>query len=263
MRVYQFRHVGVISTLAKTDAIVNATGLRHTIFMKRIVYYFLLTTLALTATGCTVWPTPSANTNTTGNANNSNISNTANTNTTAQTYWLNYSLKQCATAPWGNNLETATISSYYQDTFDITVYNVAVTPPPEGLFTCQACGCPTGTTVSLETDAAGRAILLQNDFTEADANVSTTEPVPDAAVVAQASNSNLTPADAQLRERSERVEIALSDYYAAHVAYPDNLEVLSLDVDATDLDYTPIGSLPASYYDLVVSYSTGPVTINP
>lgn len=256
----------------------------------------------LSLVGCQFAPsTQSSNLNLNNDSANSNNAFIENDNATTEiTYWLDYALRQCEVAPWGKSIEPETITQYYENTLNVTVYAVEVTPPSEGLMFCQACGCPTGTTVSIQTNAAGREILLDDEFTEPDADISVIEPVPqvtqaendlvidntntintevaptvaatETTVDDASSNPDLAVAtedevlsdeDAELQQRAEQVQAALADYYAIQDSYPNDLAALSLTITTDDLVYTPIGSLPADYYDLVVPYSTGQITVNP
>ncbi|MFA6475699.1 MAG: hypothetical protein WCV88_05935 [Patescibacteria group bacterium] len=216
--------------------------------------YFLPVCLALLlVTGCTTI-SPSGTTNSTNN-----------TNTT--TYWLNYYPTQCNKTPWGDTLTETAITEYYQTSLQVTVMAVEVNPPTTGFISCAACGCSTGAQVSIQTNEAGKVILLEHGFTE--------EELYQAPVIASNENTNtvvtpietndvpLSEVDAGLRDRSNQVVKSLKDYYTAHGSYPDNITELNLTVDLTGLTYTPIGSTPADYYDLNVEYSTGGVVMNP
>lgn len=250
----------------------------------------------------------------------------------AQTYWLDYALTQCNEAPWGKTTEPQVVTDFYSAT--ITVFAVEVTPPTAGMVFCSACGCPTGTVVSIQTDSAGQTYLLEQGFTTtgealdsatfieteptvvvdtvspaastttttadsvvavnsntvvevSTATTTATEPVEDdvttpIAVEVPAATSEAVPveevaiaeidtdadvvlseADANLQERAKQVEAALADYYSQYGSYPDELTVLQLSVDLTSITYTPIGALPASYYDLAIAYTTGAEILNP
>ncbi len=181
--------------------------------------------------GCNLFNTPSEIVNT-NNANTNNSNSTA----TDESFWMELALKQCEAAPWGNNFDTQVIADYYQTNFDITVYAVEVTPPPEGFVACAACGCPTGTIIGVQTNAAGRTELQQEDFTDAaptndssllqpsDETLNTnTNIIPETTTTANAAatavsattnsnnnatagDSNLNAADAQLQQTAERVQ---------------------------------------------------------
>lgn len=233
--------------------------------------------------------------------------NIDNTSDDVQIYWMEYALTQCNIAPWGKSTEPEVVTEYYSNI--ITVHAVEVTPPEVGVVFCQACGCPTGTTVSIQTDVAGQTYLLEQGFTAAGEaldsalfinSVTTAEsqladstvPVTSTTTVTtnQTINSNtnstepvtvtdnaetelldaepvvaetLSEADASLRDRSTQVVNALAEYYGQYGSYPDDLAVLQLAVDLNGITYTPIGALPATYYDLAVAYTTGAEILNP
>lgn len=230
----------------------------------------LLITLSLVA-GC-VWPTAQITPSSSENS----------TNGTAETYWLDYALTQCNTAPWGKSTEPEIVTDYFST--NITVFAVEVTPPTAGMIFCQACGCPTGTIVSIQTNAAGQVYLLEQGFTAAgtaleSSTITNTNVTPATSTTsttnAQISNTaveepavdiveiQLSESDANLRDRAEQVEAALTNYYIKAGSYPEDISALQLTVDFTGITYTPIGSLPASYYDLAVAYTTGAKIINP
>jgi hypothetical protein len=226
---------------------------------------------------------------------------TSNNATVTQTYWLDYALTQCNTAPWGKTTEPDIVSTYYAST--LTVFAVEVTPPTAGMYFCSACGCPTGTVISIQTDTAGQAILLEQGFTDAaateealgnsllapDMNATATTTTVTPAIVASDSNTsadiavtvtpvitevndtvteesmptNLTGSDIGLYDRADQVETALADYYTVHGSYPEDIATLGLVTDLTGITYTPIGALPASYYDLAVVYTVGAEILNP
>lgn len=231
---------------------------------------------------------------------------------------MEYALTQCNSAPWGKSTEPETVTEYYSTT--ITVHAVEVTPPEAGMVFCQACGCPTGTVVSIQTDGAGQTYLLEQGFTQAGEaldgslsinqttttanqtinsdtnttivtnsnkadttkttealpadfvadNTTATEPetdtveieaeLPDVEPVVE---EPLSEADANLRDRATQVVSALTEYFDQFGSYPEDLTVLQLQVDLTGITYTPIGALPASYYDLAVAYTTGAEILNP
>lgn len=204
-----------------------------------------------------------------------------NTTTAVQTYWLNYYPTQCNEKPWGDTLESATIIEYYQN-LGVTIASIEVNAPPSGFFSCAACGCSTGVQVSLQTDAAGKAILLEHGFTEEelvgiaeqtevteDAETGIAEDTEEISEDAEAEITEetieveLSAEDAALQVRAELAQSALTDYYSQHGAYPDSLTDLTVQLDTTGMTYTPIGVTPADYYDLSVEYSTGKMVLNP
>ncbi|MBI4407409.1 MAG: hypothetical protein HY565_02830 [Candidatus Kerfeldbacteria bacterium] len=214
---------------------------------------------------------------------------TVSTNTEPQTYWVSYYPTQCNLAPWGDTLETTAITDYYTTTVGVTVYSIEVTPPAVGFISCSACGCPTGQQIALQTDATGKATLLEHGFVEeelvvVDENLGITEDTEtgitedseeaseDAEEISEDTETEITEEtieaelsaeDAALQTRAELVQSALTDYYSQHGAYPDSLADLTVQLDATGMTYTPIGVTPADYYDLSVEYSTGKVLLNP
>lgn len=73
-----------------------------------------------------------------------------------------------------------------------------------------------------------------------------------------------TAEDKTLEDKATRVQQALVEYYAKNKNYPEKLDQLGVDLgDLAGINYTPIGTVPASYYDITVDYSTGKVTLNP
>ena len=219
------------------------------------------------------------------------------TDTEVQTYWLNYYPTQCNTTPWGDTLAETTITDYYQN-LAVTIAAIEVNAPPSGFFSCSACGCSTGVQVSIQTDEAGKAILLEHGFTEEelvgiaesgitenaekiaedteatleDAETGITENsegIPEATEETTTETTGttieveLSAEDAALQTRAELVQSALTDYYSQHGVYPDSLTDLTVQLDATGMTYTPIGVTPADYYDLSVEYSTGKTLLNP
>ena len=218
----------------------------------------------------------------------SDVQTTTTTTTTTETFWLNYYLTQCNDNPWESATATPrttteqAVADYYQTTYDITIFAVEVTPPQPGILTCQACGCPTGTVVSVQVDATGREALLEAGFTEDDvadelgadalredttATVSIAKMVP--STLAPTTDDDVAevtvviPEDQTLQERVDTVQQVLAEYYQQYGDYPATLADLSVAIDSTGITYTPIGSLPADYYDLSVEYSTGKVVLNP
>lgn len=209
------------------------------------------------------------------------------TTTAVQTYWLNYYPTQCNEKPWGDTLESATIIEYYQN-LGVTIASIEVNAPPSGFFSCAACGCSTGIQVSLQTDEAGKTILLEHGFTEEelvnenigiaegiaentetneDAETGIAEEIAEKTEITEdteaAEEVELSAEDAALQVRAELVQSALTDYYSQHGAYPDSLTDLTVQLDTTGMTYTPIGVTPADYYDLSVEYSTGKKLLNP
>lgn len=241
--------------------------------------WWVFPAVVVALTGCQLVNAPQSTNTTNGTETNEEVPQAE------ATYWMEYKLKQCETAPWGSSLESDSILAYYQENFAITIYTVEVIPPEEGFIACAACGCPTGTTVSIQTDESGREILLDEEWSDADvfaaAQPTTGATVADAntddsttTMVVQTTTGDettttknegatLSTEDAQLRQRAERVEISLAEYYAARGSYPDDIDQLLGNLDTTGLMYTPIGSIPADYYDLAVFYSTGTVIVNP
>ncbi len=207
---------------------------------------FLLSSLVLLA-GCQ-WPSNSL------------------TNAEPLTYWVNYYPTQCNVAPWGDALEETAIIDYYSVIIGVTVHSVEVTPPADGFFSCSACGCPTGTQVSIQIDAAGKATLLEHGFVEEELTI--IEPVIEEEPLTEVSETEVTEVDLSaedqaLQDRAQLVQSALQDYYLQYGSYPDTLVDLTVQLDATGMTYTPIGVTPADYYDLSVEYSTGREVVNP
>lgn len=289
MRVYQFRHVGLLQSTA--NAIQFASNCQfvevvcYTESMKRLT---LLPIALLLVAGCQL-----------------SLGNKANTNTNAVadgTMWLNYYPTQCNVTPWGDTLKEKTIIEYYE-ALGVNVISVEVTPEPTDYITCTACGCGTGETISIQTDATGRGILLEHGFTdeeldEADyaddlplnssenvnvdaagnlntnvnANASTddtnseiseSELVDPNTGIELNTEAALSEADADLQARAEQLQIELDTYYSAHGSYPDDVAALNTSVNLDGLTYTPIGVTPADYYDLSIDYSTGREVVNP
>lgn len=202
------------------------------------------------------------------------------------TYWLNYYPTQCNEKPWGDTLASTAIIKYYQD-LGVTIDSIEVNAPPSGFFSCSACGCSTGVQVSLQTDEAGKAILLEHGFTEeelvnenigiADSAEEVAEDTEtgiadsaeeisedaEAEITEETIEVELSAEDAALQVRAELAQSALTDYYSQHGAYPDSLTDLTVQLDTTGMTYTPIGVTPADYYDLSVEYSTGKMVLNP
>lgn len=298
-------------TLTKICSIVNVTSFRHTTTMLKTKFSLAVLGVSLLA-GCAWSISPNTTTNTVNSSSNPQI------------YWMEYALTQCNNAPWGKIIEPEVVTKYYSNI--ITVHAVEVTPPEAGVVFCQACGCPTGTVVSIQTDAAGRTYLLEQGFILADAAldsslfineaktitnqtinsntnntivtntndvdtdsnsvVKTTAAAETKSVDSVAKNTNivesetgdteiesldtepvveetLSEADANLRDRSINVVSALAEYFDHYGSYPEDLTVLQLTVDLTGITYTPIGALPAAYYDLAVAYTTGAEILNP
>lgn len=88
--------------------------------------------------------------------------------------------------------------------------------------------------------------------------------INDATTTTNPAPTEPTPEDKTLQEKATRVQQALVEYYAKNKNYPEKLDQLGVDLgDLTGINYTPIGTVPASYYDITVDYSTGKVTLNP
>lgn len=225
--------------------------------MKRLVILFVI----LLVTGCQLSGMPT-------------------TTETPATYWLNYHPTQCNTPPWGDTLEEVSIINYYQTVLGVTVQAVEVTAPSAGFISCSACGCLTGSQVSIQTDAAGKIILAEHGFIEEELGPELITNVDDDAVIQPldtdpftdsaaetadfiTEEENLSATDQSLQTRAEQLRTELQLYYTQHGSYPDVLTGLKTTVDTTGLVYTPIGVTPADYYDLVVAYSTGRVILNP
>ena len=190
-----------------------------------------------------------------------------------QTYWVDYYPTQCNTNPWGNGYDESTIIGYYENQ-GVSVETIEVTAPKKGFLTCSACGCGTGYQVSIQTNASGREQLLELGFTEevpeevsntnTNVNQTTNQIIPERSTSElEASQTEVSEADALLSVTAGRIETALQEYYQANGSYPENLAALELDIDPTGISYTPIGVLPAEFYDLTVNYSTGSETLNP
>ncbi|EKD76071.1 MAG: hypothetical protein ACD_43C00233G0001, partial [uncultured bacterium] len=81
--------------------------------------------------------------------------------------------------------------------------------------------------------------------------------------VVESAEAQLSESDANLRDRAAQVQTALTNYYSKNGSYPADITALQLTTELTGITYTPIGSLPAMYYDLAVAYSTGAKIINP
>src|SRR3989338_10580318 len=240
MRVYQFRHVGLPRYANEFSPPCQCAILS---FMK----LFLLGGIVLLA-GCQ-WQTISSV-----------------TNTEPEIFWVNYYPTQCNDAPWGDTLEETAIIEYYATTVGVTVHSLEVTPPAVDFFTCSACGCPTGVEISVQTDAVGKATLLEHGFVEEE--LTTIEPVVEEELITEVSETEVTEVDLSaedqvLQARVQLVQSALQDYYSQYGSYPDALTDLTVQLDATGMTYTPIGVTPADYYDLSVEYSTGREVVNP
>ena len=226
-----------------------------------------------------------------------NNNDTTNTQVEDTTYWVSYYPTQCNVSPWGDTLDETTIINYYQTNLGVAVDAIEVTPPAVGYISCAACGCGTGTQVSLQTDTSGRRILLEHGYTEetntedwsVDDSMDTTNVNPTIdngdtvntnLNIAEDTNVNVDPGvsetelvdpnepvlsevDAELQTRAEQWQVALDGYYASHGSYPDTLIDLNMTIDDAGITYTPIGITPADYYDLSVEYSTGRVVLNP
>ncbi len=98
------------------------------------------------------------------------------------------------------------------------------------------------------------------------ANVNEKTPVEinDATTTTDAAPTEPTAEDKTLEDKAAQVQQALVDYYSKNKNYPEKLDQLGVDLgDLTGINYTPIGTVPASYYDMTVEYSTGKITINP
>jgi len=219
-----------------------------------------LVAIALCVTGCQLQPITSQVTNTTAVMNNS-VTNIAVTNA----YTLKYRPTQCETLPWGNVSDETAITNYYLANYNVVLDAVEVTAAPAGFVSCQACGCPTGQTIIVTTNTAGKAILKADDFIP-EVVTPSTPPIEDPVQTTDATNDTTEPdlsADDQaLRDQAQLVQSYLKEYFQTHQAYPNDLTDLQ-NVDLTGIHYTPIGTTPATYYDLSVDYSTGKVVVNP
>ncbi len=232
-------------------------------YFRKIV---LITALGLLGAGCNPVQTI---TNTVEQAN-------------TERFTVSYYPTQCNTNPWGKQYDEVVIQDYYTSV-GLNIYDVAVQQPAPNFITCSACGCGTGFEVVIETDAAGKADLIERGFTE-DAAESIPEDSNINAVIIPEANVNTVPTysaseinegsletndeviedvDAELQVVAGRIQEALSIYYAREGHYPETLAELELDIDPTGTSYTPIGVLPAEFYDLTVDYSTGSETLNP
>lgn len=125
------------------------------------------------------------------------------------------------------------------------------------------------TTVSLDTPPdTNTNESVATEVTTTNTNSTVTEepaiPVNDVTTTTDTVPTELTSEDLLLQETVERVQKALTNYYSEHNNYPEKLDQLGEDFgDLTGINYTPIGTVPSTYYDLTVDYSTGKVTVNP
>lgn len=88
--------------------------------------------------------------------------------------------------------------------------------------------------------------------------------INDATTTTNSAPAEPTAEDKTLEGKATQVQQALVEYYAKNSNYPEKLDQLGVDLgDLTGINYTPIGTVPASYYDITVDYSTGKVTLNP
>lgn len=238
----------------------------------------------------------------------------SNTNTAVTTlaeptqYELVYYPTQCNTVPWFYvDTDTAGIETsgagdqltiYYADTYDVAISAVEFGSLGTDVAVCQACGCPTGATVTVTVNTiTERDTLLDLGFQDADTaeqnivpliegipRLNTEETVTTESIettneettseevtetseeIANDTSTEIIPTeqDQALEVTAERIQASLVEYYAEQGAYPAELsELLLSDLDTTGITYTPIGTVPASYYDLAVEYSTGSVVLNP
>lgn len=213
-------------------------------------------------------------------------------------YWAEYYQTQCNANPWGEDT-AENVTSYYETNYDVAVLGVEFIEQEVSNTSCNACGCPTGKTLKVQTSFEDRLTLLELGFvhegeapvvidttvdavsnaTPNEVNInlsdtaidSTTTPDIDLDTVVNDATTTIgdeptepTPEDITLEEKVTLVQQALANYFSQHKNYPETLNDLGVDLgDTTGLNYTPIGSVPSSYYDLTADYSTGKVTINP
>lgn len=129
----------------------------------------------------------------------------------------------------------------------------------------------TGITESTEDEENTEAVNNTNDVeTVPVENKNTNSDNADPVEINDATTTTDTPPveptaeDKALEDKATRVQQALVEYYAKNKNYPEKLDQLGVDLgDLAGINYTPIGTVPASYYDITVDYSTGKVTLNP
>lgn len=223
--------------------------------------------------------------------------NNLNSDTTSneQYYWLAYHVTQCNDRPWQGATEE-TIAEYYEVNESVVISDIKLASAPRDFVTCQACGCPTGETLYLQVDDANRDVLLNLGFIEDEIDPTTLsnfsseneltqlkEPAPEESVEEQVENDDTEFADGilqdedreyvefdtQLQQQATAIQAALAIYYDQYNGYPASLteldeNILSLsEDDLLGITYTPIGTVPSSYYDLRLEYSTGAEILNP
>ncbi|MDP3970450.1 MAG: hypothetical protein Q8P90_02020 [bacterium] len=197
--------------------------------------------------------------------------------------------------------EAIIVETYYQMTHDIDLKEVEVQMAPADYRSCSACGCPTGDVINVQVAEADRNAMLDlgfiegkfdesvitiNESTEADnieiiteveikddEDEDITEEVADIEAETEVeiidgtndvAEVEPTGADGQLKVVVESVQKSLQTYYDENGAYPESLLNLELsEEDTVGITYTPIGTVPAKYYDLSVEYSTGREVLNP
>lgn len=216
-----------------------------------------------------------------------------------QTYWAEYFETQCNKSVWGEDTADEVIT-YYKSNYNIIIEAVEFTEAVDDIISCTVCGCPTGRIVRVQTNLQDRIQLLELGFvkdgevmpvinseisvdvedvritenaentedTEVVKNTNDVEKVPveinDATTTTDTPPVEPTTEDKTLEDKATRVQQALVEYYAKNKNYPEKVDQLGVDFgDLAGINYTPIGTVPASYYDITVNYSTGKVTINP
>lgn len=218
-------------------------------------------------------------------------------------YELVYHPTQCNTVPWFYaDTDTSDagdqLTIYYADNYDVNVTAVEFGSLGTDMAVCQACGCPTGTTVTVtvettmerdtllelgfqDTDTAEQNIVpliegiprlktetntntVEDEVTEESVTTESIETTNEETQEVTSEEIIPTEQDQALEVTTERIQASLAEYYAEQGAYPEELsELLLVDLDTTGITYTPIGTVPASYYDLAVEYSTGNIVLNP
>ncbi len=199
-------------------------------------------------------------------------------------YWAEYYMTECNGVPWVGETDEEMIQ-YYQGQYDIAIQDVVSIDSDDFVATCEACGCTTGEVVRVQVSLEDRKKLLDLGFSvEGDYKNPATEKNSDdqddeidnnnedvvieetGDIVEEYSPEELVAIedDIILEDIAANVQLALKKYYETNHSYPDTLEELEMIVyDLERFTYTPIGTTPAKYYDLVVAYSTGRVTLNP
>lgn len=103
-----------------------------------------------------------------------------------------------------------------------------------------------------------------------DQNTNTVTPPPSKVYVEEEVDLEAQARDIERVSRITQIQRALESYKAAYQSFPEALEGLReeflteipKDVDSDDFSYTPIGALPAQFYDLCYELEVGTAEIS-